>query len=185
VAIEGERPREVTVAPAIEAEVWVPREAAAAAGACPSAARFDEAYPHARKARGYSRTVEAMIRQGEAVWLARGAQPAGEEGSAEAMAPALLSTMDPRAWARSRMALLAAFAAGEIAVAAGCTALALLPPAFGTISKIGAGLGLLFFLLVQPAGTAVREAVRPPSRAIVRGKWERRVLEGPAAAASR
>jgi hypothetical protein len=147
----------------------------AAAGACPSAARFDEAYTHARKARGYSRTVEAMVREGAEVWLA---------GGDEAIAPALLSTVDPRSWARSRVALIAAFAAGEIAVAAGCTALALVPPVFGTVSTIGAALCLLFFLLVQPAGTAVRGAVRPPSRAIARGRWERRGLAGSAPVAA-
>jgi hypothetical protein len=65
---------------------------------------------------------------------------------------------------------------GVLAVAGACTAVALTPPAFGTISKIGAALCLAFFLLVQPAGTAVREAVRAPSRALLRGRWSRRSL---------
>ncbi|MCC6559429.1 MAG: hypothetical protein IT372_41445 [Polyangiaceae bacterium] len=161
--------RELRVAPVMEAEVWLPAAAVRAAAACPSAARFEEAYLHARKARGYSRTVEAMIRADARVWIV------GERGPGE-ITPSLIAAMDPRAWCRSKERLLAAFAIAVIAAAAGCTAVALVPPAFGTVSKIGGALCLGFFLLVQPAGTAVRDAVRVPSRAILRGQWSRRAL---------
>lgn len=156
--------REITIAPAVDAEVWVSREDMDAAAACPSEARFDEAYPHARKARGYSRTAEARIQDGRAVWL----------GGEDPAAPRLVAATDPRAWARASMARCAAFAVAEVLAAAGCTAVALWPPAFGLVSTIGGALCLAFFLLVQPAGVAVRESVRPPSRRILRGRWERR-----------
>ena len=46
------------------------------------------------------------------------------------------------------------------------------PPVFGLVSTIGAALGLAFFLLVQPAGTALRDAVKLPSAPITRGTWK-------------
>ncbi|EYF01524.1 hypothetical protein [Chondromyces apiculatus] len=154
--------REVTVAPAIDGQVWLSAEEQAAAAACPSEERFAEAYPHARKARGYSRTVEAQIREGATVWLG------GEEPSA----PRLLSTLDPQAWARSRMLRCAAFALATVVVCAACTAVALWPPVFGTVSKIGALLCLGFFLGVQPLGVTVRESVRSPEVRALRGRWQ-------------
>ena len=51
--------------------------------------------------------------------------------------------------------------------------MALWPPVFGLVSTLGGALCLAFFLIVQPAGTALRDAVRVPSRAIVRGQWKR------------
>jgi hypothetical protein len=167
---DGGAAREIAVEPAIEAEVWVSMGEMRAAATCPSAARFDEAFAFARKARGYSRTVETMIREGATVWLA-GEAPAAEQG--DTIATAWISSVDPRAFCRSRQVMLGAFAAGILAVAAGCTAVALAPPAFGTVSKIGAAMCLAFFLLVQPAGTALRDAARVPSRAVLRGRWRR------------
>jgi hypothetical protein len=175
VAIAGDR--EIAVAPRIDAEVWLPAAEVREAAACPSAARFDEAYPHARKARGYSRTVEAMIRPGARVWLLGELRPAA--GDRLELSPALVAALDPRAFCRSRAALLVAFALVAVAVAGACTAVALVPPAFGTISKIGGALCLAFFLLIQPAGTAARDAVRPPGRATLRGSWRRRALGDP------
>ncbi|HZO12649.1 MAG TPA: hypothetical protein VFB62_05315, partial [Polyangiaceae bacterium] len=58
------------------------------------------------------------------------------------------------------------------------TYLALYPPIFGTVSIVGGALGLVFFLLVQPAGTAIRDAVRVPSVAQLRGSWVRPKSEG-------
>lgn len=173
---------ELSVSPVLEAEVWVSSSAAREAAACPSAARFDEAYPHARKARGYSRTVEAMIRAGSPVWILGEVTSAG---GAQQLVPTLVSSLDPRAWCRSRELALGAFAVAVLLVAAGCTAVALVPPVFGTVSTVGGALCLLFFLLVQPAGVAMREAVRVPGQAVLRGRWVRRELDDPAGALQR
>ncbi|WP_437516210.1 hypothetical protein [Sorangium sp. So ce1099] len=164
--------REIAIAPAVEGEVWVSRAEIRAASACASEARFDEAYQHARKARGFSRTVEAMICAGAPVWLV-GAVERGA-GGGDLMRAALVSSVDPRASCRSRIALLALGVAGILGALVGCSALALSRPRFGPASTAGAALCLAFFLLVQPLGTALRDAARAPSAAPARGRWVRR-----------
>jgi hypothetical protein len=163
--------REIAVEPSAEGEVWVSRAEVLEAAACPSDAAFDEAFAHARKARGFARTIEARVGAGARVWL-HGAVERDSSGASR-MAPALLSSVDPRAVCRSKLSLLLAFAAGALGALAGCTALALAHPRFGAASTAGAALCLGFFLLIQPLGTAVRDAVRLPSAAITRGRWAR------------
>lgn len=171
IAIDG---REITIAPRAEAEVWLAPGEIAEAAACPSQAAFDEAFPAARKARGFSRTVVAPLRAGREVFVCG----AIEGGDGEI----LFAAVDPRSVLARKAALAAAFLAGEILIAAACTAVALTPPLFGRVSTVGGALCLLFFLLVQPAGTAVRDAVLVPSRAILRGAWRRAALSKEAAA---
>lgn len=91
----------------------------------------------------------------------------------------LVAAMDPRALLAKKAALGAAFIAGELLAAAGCTALALRPPVFGAASTLGGVLGLAFFFTVQPAATSVRDAMLLPSRAPVRGSWARASIPAP------
>jgi hypothetical protein len=158
-----------------EAEVWLRPDEVARAAACPSAEAFDRALEPARKARGFSRTIAASIGEGATVWVAGVVRGEGDARVIEPPPgrPLLLATLDPRALLARKAALAAAFAAGEILLAAACTAVALWPPVFGTVSTVGGALCLGFFLLVQPAGVAVRDAVLVPARAIVRGRWVR------------
>jgi hypothetical protein len=148
----------IAIAPHADAEVWLSRAEIVDAGACASAAAFDEAHAAARRARGFTRTIEARLTSGQEVFV---------------HGRALVATLDPRPALARRAALAAAFIVGAILLAAACTAVALWPPIFGRISTLGGALCLLFFLLVQPAGTALRDAVLVPSRAIVRGAWKR------------
>lgn len=155
------------------AEVWPSPEAVRESASCPGPERFDEAYELARKARGFTRTVTVSLRPGDRVWIAGELAHDPEQGLVVRPGPRglLVSAIDPRALCARRIALVVVAILGLLGVAAGFTAIALVPPAFGTVSKIGAGLCLAYFLLVQPAGTALRDAVRPPSRAILRGAW--------------
>ncbi|AUX32265.1 MULTISPECIES: hypothetical protein [Sorangium] len=164
--------REIAIAPAVEGEVWVSRAEVRAASACPSEARFDEAYEHARRPRGFSRTVEARICAGAPVWLIGDVER--DVDGADRMRPALVSSVDPRAVCRRKVALLSLGVAGVLAGLVGCTALALSRPRFGPLSTAGGALCLAFFLLVQPLGTALRDAARLPSAAPARGRWVRR-----------
>jgi hypothetical protein len=148
--------------PSAEAEVWVTAEELGRAGACASLEAFDHAYVSARKARGFSRTVEAPVSAGQEVFVVGSARDGW-----------VVATMDPRALLARRATLAVGFIAGAIVLAAACTAVALWPPAFGSVSTVGGALCLGFFLLVQPAGTALRDAVLVPSRAPVRGRWTR------------
>ncbi|WP_437941893.1 hypothetical protein [Sorangium sp. So ce341] len=170
--------REIAIAPAVEGEVWVSRAEVRAASACASEARFDEAYQHARKPRGFSRTVEARIGPGAPVWLLGDVERAVD--GADRMRPALVSSVDPRAVCRRKLALLSLGVAGVLGGLVGCTALALSRPRFGPLSTAGGALCLAFFLLVQPLGTALRDAARLPSAAPARGRWVRRRARGAA-----
>ena len=163
----------ITVEADASAEVWIPAAELAARGACASDEVFDRAYTDAKKARGFARAVEGAA-TGE-VFLFGQLRPMGK---GLALAPAkpgglLVATFDPRPWVARKLALAALFLAGELALAAACTAVALWPPHFGLVSTLGGAACLLFFLLVQPAGTALRDAMRLPSRAWLRGRWRR------------
>ncbi|MEJ7733944.1 MAG: hypothetical protein WKG00_32710 [Polyangiaceae bacterium] len=162
---------EVRVAPG-DAEVWAAPAAIREATRRPDGG-FDGAYADARKARGYDRMVEVPVRAGAEVWLVGALRDAGD-GKVLGPGPdglLLVSAVDPRRLCARKLALVALFVAGVLLAACGCTALALWPPYFGTVSTIGGVLGLAYFLLVQPAGTALRDAVRVPARAAVRGTW--------------
>jgi hypothetical protein len=126
--------------------------------ACRSRKGFEEAYAQAAKAKGYARTVVAPMKPGATVFMAN---------------DVLVASMDPRELLARKAAMGAAFIAVELLGAAACTALALYPPLFGLVSTIGGALGLAFFVLVQPAGTAARDAMLVPSLAPVRGQWVR------------
>ena len=159
---------ELTVEAATGAELWLTPGELARAAACASAKAFDDAYLSARKAKGFSRTIEAAVGAGQEIFVF------GEVCRESRMVhPALVATMDPRALLARKATLAAAFITGELVLAAACTVVALWPPIFGRVSTLGGVLCLGFFLLVQPAGKALRDAVLVPSRAAVRGQWTR------------
>ncbi|APR76300.1 Hypothetical protein A7982_01647 [Minicystis rosea] len=175
----------IAIAPHTKAEVWLSADELAKAAACTSASAFDEAFTSARKARGFSRVIEAKVGPAadEVFVYGRvedvdGARTIGPTAVGEM----LVATIDPRAVVARKAALAGAFIAAELLLAAACTAVALWPPVFGRVSTIGGALCLGYFLLVQPAGTAVRDAILTPSRTPVRGTWKRATAPSEAAA---
>ena len=152
-----------------QAEIWVSRARVQANAACPSAEAFDEAHQQAKGAKGYRRTLRTSIEAGERVWVCGQIQD-GTLGASEAF-PLWVSTECPLAWRRRHLLLWLVFITAVLAMAAAITMLALQPPLFGRLSTIGGALGLVYFLLVQPAGVAFRDATLPPSRAAVAGRW--------------
>jgi hypothetical protein len=157
------------------AEVWVEPEARERAASCPSRDAFATAFGDAKRARGWNRAVMVDVKEGDRVWIS-GEIEMTESGAARVRpAPGgalIVSTVDPRTFmssARARIFGFIAFASLALGV---CVAVSLWPPHFGTISKIGAVLGIAYFLGVTPIGTAVRDSVRPPSRAFLRGRWD-------------
>jgi hypothetical protein len=135
-------------------ELWLPREAASER----SLTDFEAAFAKASTQKGLTTTATQSVRVGQKVhWL---------EGE-------LLATTDPIAELRARRAGLAVFALGSIVVCGAITAVALVPPIFGTISTIGGALGLLFFVLVQPAGVRARNWARLPSEHLLVATWQR------------
>jgi hypothetical protein len=140
-------------------EVWPGREQQVEAAACPNAQVLAEARGRASKAAGWERTVEVEFTEGDAVWLFPG--PGGQVVAGE----------DPRGWRTRVLALTGALAAGLVGAAAVVTAMCLAEPAFGTISKIGAFAGVVVFNLFQLFGKLHHEAIQPPSRRALLGRW--------------
>ncbi|MRG96026.1 hypothetical protein [Polyangium spumosum] len=175
-AIEAEgRSFEIPPLTGAGVEVWLGRDALHAAAACPSADAFEAALPDASKARGFSRKITAPIAEGALVYAYGVVQ---QDGEAPRLAPAadgvmILSTIDPRSFCGQKVLLGWLFVAVVLALAAGVTALALHEPIVSSTSKLGGALGLVFFLLVQPAGTGLRDALARPSVAALRGEWRR------------
>jgi hypothetical protein len=163
----------IEVEPSDRAEIWLPPADLDRAAACASDEAFDRAFADARKAKGFARTVEAAAPV--EVYLFGLLRP---KGKGLALGPPregalLVAAFDPRPWLGRKMALVTAFILGEIALSAACTAAALHPPRFGLVSTLGGAACLVFFLLAQPAGTAVRDRVLVPSRTFLRGRWQR------------
>ncbi len=158
------------------AAVWVEAEELAARAACPNAAAFDEAFAAARKIKGSVRTVEVTLDPGRSVWVQGEVVTVGGVQRLAPLAGELgFFTVHPRRYAAQRARFVfSVFLPGILLGAAVPTLLALHAPVFETLTgKVGALLALVFFLLVLPAGTAVRDYLRDPSRRILRGRWAR------------
>jgi len=173
-AIEGHE-GEIALAANEQAELWLCADRVASAATSASDEVFDKAYAEARKARGFSRTVSTPIEAGSEVFVFGRIE---REGDARVFCAAedgglLIATFDPRPWLTRKIGLGLFFIVAELVIAAALTWLALRPPVFGLVSTLGGALCLAHFLLVQPAGTWLRDALRPPSRAFLRGRWVR------------
>jgi hypothetical protein len=155
----GEQTFAVEAAP--DVELWC----------APSAERgdvgaFDEAWPHASTFKGLCTELVHVLRPGDRawVWLDR-------EG--EGARVRLVASDDPVGVLERAQVPLAAVAVGALVGASVVTALALWPPPFGLVSTLGGALGLAFFLVIQPLGTAARDRARLPSEQPVGGRWQR------------
>jgi hypothetical protein len=146
------------------AAVWVDEGTFRDAGREPSEAAFDAACADAKKARGFARTVRAALPKGRDVFIATLFPGTNTERR-------LVSALDPEAWLAKKTRLASFFIVSEVLAAGLCTAACLHAPVFGAISTAGGAASLAFFLLVQPVGTLVRDALRTPDRAIRRGTW--------------
>lgn len=158
--IELDDGRTLELAASTQIPVWPDLARRAAAARPDSPQRIAEVEPQAKRGKGWSREVVSELREGDVVWL-------DQRGDA----PTVLAAIPPRAWLARRAWLVAGFVIAELAVAVGCTVLALWPPVFGPISMLGAAASLGFFLGVQPLGVSLNEAVRTPDRAYLRGRW--------------
>lgn len=145
---------------------------------------FARALESARKADGLARTLWAEIGTGERVWIAGRLirRAGGFVLEASEGLPVVVSEVEPRRFIDRGLALTGAMIALWLVGGGALTALALVPPAFGTWSTVG-GLGLFVFFLfgLLPSGVWLRERVTPPCRRPVRGRIVR--PSGPAAGA--
>jgi len=158
VEIDG---KEIEIPASKTGEVWVALEQLRREGEYPGDDAFDAAFVNAKRAKGYARTVTAKIAAGADVWLAK-------DGS-------FVSTLEPAPLLSKYASLAFVAIVGFFAAVTGITFLALQTPHFGTVSIVGGVLGLAYFLTVQPLGTMLRDAVRLPSVAWLRGDWIRKV----------
>lgn len=154
-----------------EVDVWFDERRRAEATEAGSESSFSDAWEEARKHAGYRRTISLKIGEGESVWV--WAEAKGGKLHSSSGKRIVLSTVEPIAVvARCRWRLWA-FAGMAPWVAAGLTALVLTRPYFEGLSLVGGICCVVFFLLVQPAGTAVRDAARLPSAQPIAGRWRR------------
>ncbi len=147
--------RTVEVVPAVDVFVWPAREGQVQLAR--DDGDFESAFAQAKTARGFARVVETPLRSGDKVWVAW----------------PIVSAIDPRGWVARKMNLVWFFIVAEVLAAAACTALALVKPWFGPVSSVGGVLCLAYFLAIQPLGNMVRDAVRTPCQAFLRGEWKR------------
>lgn len=159
-------------------QVWPSDQELEAAARCASPEAFERAYADARRVKGFARVVSAPIRSGQKVWLIGNLETTDETGKALTLAPdgrgdCVVSSVEPVALARKNAFLaMFGFLPGMFAVAALCTMLAMTEPVFdGWVSKLGGLASVLYFLLVLPAGTMLRDAVRDPCARALRGRW--------------
>lgn len=125
------------------------------------AAAFEEAYAAAQKARGWTRVVHVPLRVGERVWVL------------PSEAAPLVSQEDPRVWTRGRGVMVLGFVALHLAFSVACTIVTFWPPMYDLVSKVGAVVSFVYFMQVQDFTRIIRERVRSPSRAFLRGVWTR------------
>jgi len=174
--IELEDGSRVAVESGTAAEVWI-EDSAKRARARAGAGAFAEAYPRAKKARGFQRSVDTGVQTGDEVWVTGLEDTQSHVGAAvggvteaDPGVP-VVSSFDPRPWLR-RHALRADFAAvGFVLVSAACTVPMLWPPRFGLAAKIGAVAAIAVFNLLQLFLNMVREGTRVPSARPLRGVW--------------
>jgi hypothetical protein len=152
---------------AVEAPVWPDLDRRAASARASSDEDLAKVEAQARRAKGFEREIVGALAVGDRVWIA-GRLHEGRIGEV-----LVVSAIDPRRWLARRCWLIVAFIVADLGVAAGCTLAAVWPPMFGIVSMLGAGAALGFFLGAQPIGVTLKEAVRTPDRAYLRGSWVR------------
>lgn len=142
-------------------DVWVPREAIhEAVKLHESSGDYPRAYDAAGKGAGYARVIEVQLAKGSDVYVWK-----NEEGTR------CLGAFDPRPLLSSHKNRVTLFILLTLAGASIVTGMALVPPSLGLVSKLGGLLGLGYFLGITPLGVSLREKVRKPSLAFVRGGW--------------
>lgn len=169
------------------AETWLSSAEVHACAQRGTGSNFEETYASALCVKGLPRTVIAPITSEREVYVAGRVVKEREGYALDAYEGRLVvSTIDPVKWARRRAAFaLGVFVPGIVACAGACTFLALTEPVFeGFASKLGGFLGLLFFLLVLPAGTVLRDFMIEPHLRFVRGRWSAPSREGTQSAAA-
>ncbi len=168
--------------PGTDVEVWPGGAHQASAG--PKDPSFDEMYARAKAFRGFERNLVFELGNGQKVWVLAASEPeqgTSSQGEPRTIAydqqrqapgtrPALISGVEPLGLVSKKLREVDVFIIASLVACAGVTYLCLVPPVFGgSISKLGGVLGLAYFLAIQPLAVAVRNRVRLPSRAAVRG----------------
>jgi hypothetical protein len=165
---------EVTPAPPAASEVWTDTTREEEVLACPSADEFERAHVEASKFKGYARDAELSVRSGDRIWV-YGSRTKNRIAARDDR-PLVVSLVDPLSFCDRTARLLVIFLVASAIVLCAVTGLALWPPHFGVASTIGGALGLVYFLAIQPLGTAVRDAVKTPARRTVGAVWHRPLL---------
>lgn len=171
VEIEGKGTARLS--PADDAVVWVEPSRMQEAARCPSASAFGDTHEAARKVKGAARSVVVPVSAGEIVSVPGELRGEGDDLEIVMTGKPTVLAIDPLRFAADKSRIvLAYFVPGVVLGAAVCTIIALHQPVFDSlVSKLGGLLAFIYFLLVLPAGTMVRDWMREPHERILRGKW--------------
>jgi hypothetical protein len=157
----------------IPASVWIDEARVKSAAACPDPETFDRAHTAAVKARGFVREVVVELREGDELWIDGDVHEGTLRPPNVPGATLLLSDAPPSRWLGARLRDARLVQAGIVLMASGVVVACLWPPLFGLVGKLGAAAGLVFINLFMLWGKLVRDGVRLPDRAFVRGEWQR------------
>jgi hypothetical protein len=154
---------ELEIVPAAEVELWCSPSPEARG----DLSEFEAAWSRASTFKGFSTVLSRTAGKGARVWLWL------EPSAGATRSVRLVSTDDPTLVVGRARRPLAVLVLVALAGAAAVTALAAWPPVFGLVSTLGGALALVFFLAIQPLGTAARDRARLPSEGHVGGVWQR------------
>jgi hypothetical protein len=139
----------ITLAPASDVELWL------ADANPPRDDDFEDAWTCASTNKGFATRVTLSVGPGTRIWMCR------DEDNLR------IATLDPLAFCDRMRRILALFCVGSLLTLTLVAVLACTPPVFGSVSTLGAALGVAFFLLIQPLGVAVRDfTLLPPYRQV-------------------
>jgi hypothetical protein len=159
--------RRIDIAATEEGQVWAPGKPQV----IDPELSFEQAYARSKHVRGFPRDLRTELGAGVPLWLVGAVKQDGDHWSMGSPPGGQLiaSTVDPRKLSSQRIRLGLGVMALMFLIGAAATALAVWPPAFGGRSIAGGVLCLAFFLIMQPVGTWLRDRLRSPASAIVRG----------------
>jgi len=161
------------VPPHTAAQVWIDDARVRAAAACADATAFDRAHVAAVKARGFVREVIVDVREGAELWIDGEVHDGTMRAPDVAGGTLIIADAPPMRWLTTRLRHARGVQAAIILLSAGVVVACLWPPMFGLVGKLGAAAGLVLLNLFMLWGKLVRDGVRLPDQAFVRGEWQR------------
>lgn len=147
-------------------EVWVERKT-------PPQAKFEEAFAAASKVKGWVHGFDQRLAKGDSLFVVGNVQSKNHDHHLAPLSDGtmVLSTFDPRPFIWVRLLLSAIAVVGLLTVPALATWLVVENDPSSWKSITGGVIGLVYFLLAQPLGVALRQFVALPHTGLQNHVW--------------